>query len=148
MKPFLFAALLAGVVALSPLYGRDQPKAQVIFASRPMKPAEAIRLRLAGSGVFLLKLDIKTGKVTSIKVVKSTGHEVLDRSAIQALHNWRYAPGTVREVRRPIRFPASDVGATWLSKTQEANGFLLRSGPNQAMRLTATALKTWLIVHC
>jgi len=113
MKLFLFAALLAGVLALSPLYGMDQPKAKVVFALRPMKSAEAIRLRLAGSGVFLLKVDIKTGKVTSIKVVKSTGHEVLDHSAIQALQKWRYAPGAVREVRVPIRFPAGDVGASF-----------------------------------
>jgi TonB family protein len=113
MKLFLFAVLLTGVSALSPLYGMDQPKAQVVFALRPMKPVEAIRLRLAGSGVFLLKVDIKTGKVTSVKVVKSTGHELLDHSAIQALQKWRYAPGAVREVRVPIRFPASAVGASF-----------------------------------
>jgi TonB family protein len=58
-------------------------------------------------------LDTKTGKVTSVKVVKSTGHEVLDRSAIQALRSWRYVPGAVREVHVPIRFPANDVGASF-----------------------------------
>ena len=51
-----------------------------------------------------MNIDFKTGKVTSVAVVRSTGSDGLDREAIFALRQWRFRPGKVREVEMPITF--------------------------------------------
>jgi TonB family protein len=86
----------------------DKPKAQLLSAARPVKLAEASRLHLAGTGIFVMHMDITTGKVTSVEIQKSTGQQLLDRSAVQALQKWRFTPGAVRRVVVPVSFTASD----------------------------------------
>ena len=57
-----------------------------------------------GSGVVLLHVDRKTGLVTNAEMAESTGHEILDQSALEAFRQWRFKPGTVSKVRAPISF--------------------------------------------
>jgi hypothetical protein len=44
-----------------------------------------------------------------VEVLKSTGYEVLDQSAIAALRQWRFKLRGVRSVRVPINFKMSEV---------------------------------------
>jgi TonB family protein len=60
--------------------------------------------RRQGVGLFRMYIDLKTGFVTQVAVVKSTGWWSLDTSAVNALRKWRWKPGTWKEVDVPVRF--------------------------------------------
>ncbi len=60
-----------------------------------------------GSGVFRVLLDSKTGAVTKVIVVRSTGLSLLDNSARESLIQWRWRPGKWRMVDIPFSFGAS-----------------------------------------
>ena len=61
-----------------------ETRALAIYAPRPAYPLEARRNRLTGSGVALLEVDKRTGYVTSARMLKSTGHQILDDAALKA----------------------------------------------------------------
>jgi TonB family protein len=52
----------------------------------------------------LLNVDPSSGNVTSAQLLKSTGHKILDDSALEAFRQRRFKPGSVRKVRIPINF--------------------------------------------
>ena len=62
-----------------------------------------------GKGVFRVSVDAKTGKVTTVSTVKSTGFRDLDDSAIAALRRWRWKPGTWKETDVVIGFQLGKV---------------------------------------
>lgn len=63
--------------------------------------------RSEGTGIFRLMLDLKTGAVTGVAMVKSTGFVTLDRNAIAAFRRWRWKPGKWKEIEIPITFTMS-----------------------------------------
>ena len=63
--------------------------------------------RRQGTGVFKLILDLKTGTVRSVSIIRSTGFSTLDNSAVSALSHWRWKPGKWREIEIPVRFNIS-----------------------------------------
>jgi TonB family protein len=60
--------------------------------------------RNQGTGFFRLTLDLKTGRVTNVSIVKSIGITTLNQSAVNALRQWRWKPGTWKEVDVPVSF--------------------------------------------
>jgi TonB family protein len=70
----------------------------------PAYPDRARRSRQHGSGVFRLQIDPASGKVSGVTVVKSTGVDALDDSAVHALRMWRIKPRRWRELDIPITF--------------------------------------------
>ena len=84
------------------------PKAQLLYGPHPTKTLKASSRHLAGTGVFLLQMDMASGRVISITIQKSTGQPLLDKCAVDALRKWRTAPGTVRTIRLPVIFTAYD----------------------------------------
>lgn len=109
MRPFgLFVFVVAigigcGDAATSETVSK-QKKAFAIFAARPEYPYQARSRGITGSGVAVMKVDTVTGKVTSCRMAQSTGSVILDAAAMDAFRQWRFKPGTVSEVRTPIRF--------------------------------------------
>jgi protein TonB len=81
-----------------------QVKALATYGPPPAYPLEARRNRLTGSGVALLKVDKRTGYVTSGRMLQSMGHKVLDDAALDAFRRWRFRPGTVSPIRIPIKY--------------------------------------------
>src|SRR5438876_12206663 len=78
------------------------PNLKEVFVSMP-PPVYDLRLRrsnITGSGIFTLFTDEK-GRVTDVKVRKSTGHRELDAQAIYGLRQWRAKPGARREIDVP-----------------------------------------------
>lgn len=57
-----------------------------------------------GRGLFQLQLDLKTGSVTKVTVVKSTGFAQLDDLAVAALRKWRWKPGKWKEIEMAVAF--------------------------------------------
>jgi TonB family protein len=94
-------------------YGRDYPKVlspwerDCVKDVAPDYPHEDRWGRHQGVGLFRLKLDLKTGAVTNVTLLKSTGFSTLDNSAMVALREWRWQPAKWREIEMPVRFDMS-----------------------------------------
>jgi len=79
-------------------------KAVAIYAPPPDYPIDARERHLTGSGIALLRVDQKTGYVIAGRMLKSTGHIILDNAALSAFKRWRFKPGTMRQIRIPIHY--------------------------------------------
>lgn len=90
-----------------------ETRALTIYAPRPSYPLEAGRNRLTGSGVALLEVDKRTGYVTSARMLKSTGHQILDDAALKAFRQWRFKAGTMSPARIPVRFVMAGGPGRW-----------------------------------
>lgn len=55
----------------------------------------------------MLDIDKPSGRVTSARMAVSTGHKILDDSALEAFRKWRFKPGTSAKVKIPIAFSMS-----------------------------------------
>lgn len=90
--------------AQPPLDQIAKAKALAIYAPRPAYPYDARSKHLTGSGIVLLNVDPSSGNVTSTRLLKSTGHKILDDAALDAFRQWRFKPGSVDKVKIPINF--------------------------------------------
>jgi TonB family protein len=67
----------------------------VTHAPHPEYPADALQRHVSGAGVFLLRTQVKTGRVTEIVIRRSTGDRSLDSATVKALSQWRFKPGAL-----------------------------------------------------
>jgi TonB family protein len=74
-----------------------------IYAARPDYPMEARRNHLTGTGIFAMHVR-PNGTVSSVSVIQSTGHAILDQAAIGAFIRWRFWSGTPPTVKAPLTF--------------------------------------------
>lgn len=65
--------------------------ARLVGQVRPAYPSDARDDGVEGTTVLSVSLDA-TGKVTSAKVVTSSGDRRLDRAAVEAVEKWSYSP--------------------------------------------------------
>jgi TonB family protein len=85
-----------------------EAKAIVIFAPKPEYPLQARAKHWGGSGIILLEVDVTTGQVTSARMLKSMGHQILDEAALSAFRRWRFQPGKASpHVKIPITYTMS-----------------------------------------
>ena len=77
---------------------------KAIYTPQPAYQAEWAKRGLKGKGVVLVTIDKETGKVTGAQMLQSTGSKELDGSALEAYSRWRFAPGTVSQVKMPVEF--------------------------------------------
>jgi TonB family protein len=73
------------------------------YAPYPKYPTVARENHWTGSGIFMCKLR-PDGTVSSVELLQSTGHTLLDQSALDALRKWRFKVSEANKVRVPIRF--------------------------------------------
>jgi protein TonB len=73
----------------------------------PNYPTIAGTLHKKGSGWFRLNIDPATGKVTEVKVLKSTGIKILDDSAAVAFMQWKAKPHLLDHAILPAQFVGS-----------------------------------------
>jgi len=71
---------------------------------RPQYPYEAVQRHVTGSGLYRLTVDVNTGSVLKVTVVKSAGTPVLDVPSIDAFRKWRFKPGKWKEIDIPVVF--------------------------------------------
>jgi len=85
-----------------------------VHTPRPEYPPDAVDRGIAGHGVFLLRVDIQSGRVTQVIVGLSTGSRTLDAAAIRAFSQWRFRPGAVpyRKITSVHMSPAQGAGET------------------------------------
>lgn len=76
----------------------DVPPRDLISSPAPEYPYAARARKMSGRGLVLMEINPKTGRVTAARMEKSTGHRILDSTALQTFERWRFKPGTVRQV--------------------------------------------------
>ena len=106
MRPALLSLLM--IAAIHHVCAQDATRsvpfhALAISAPRPDYPFEARSHWIEGRGLFTLTVR-PDGSVASVEVTKSTGHRILDESAIAAFQKWRFKPGAVDRVKMPMEF--------------------------------------------
>jgi TonB family protein len=84
-------------------YRNGELKALLTHGEMPQYPFEARRTHQQGQGYFRLYVA-RDGTVTAAKMLKSTGHQLLDASSLKALKSWRLKPGLRREIDVPVLF--------------------------------------------
>ncbi len=86
-----------------------------VFCGRPpgvikfVYPEYPPKLRIYGwnaKGRFLLKINPKTGDVDEVKILRGTGHVLLDEFSAKAFFQWKFQPGVVTQVQVPVEFYA------------------------------------------
>jgi TonB family protein len=77
---------------------------------QPDYPIEEREKYHEGEGLFRLSLDPRTGLVTNVIVVKSTGWPLLNKSAVLAFRQWRWRPGKWKEIDVPVHFEMNRKG--------------------------------------
>ena len=71
---------------------------------QPQYPYEVRARHVTGSGLFRIILDLSTGSVAKVAVIKSTGTPFLDNSVLQAFRQCRWKPGKWKEIDVPVVF--------------------------------------------
>jgi TonB family protein len=98
IKLFL-AIYFASTVAFVPLcraWENEIPSALknvCIYAPEPDYPPAVYRRGISGKGIFRVTVDAKTGRVSEVKVVRTTGYQILNELAAKAFLQWRFKPG-------------------------------------------------------
>src|SRR5215831_21119805 len=67
--------------------------AKAIYSPRPEYPTVARLYHMSGGGVFVLRVQIRTGLVKDVVIERSTGWTILDYTAKRALKQWRFTAG-------------------------------------------------------
>jgi TonB family protein len=80
-----------------------QAAALSVYTPRVPYPAAARPGYLTRHGVFQLQVG-STGDVKSVKILRSTGQQLLDVAARDSLLRWRFKPGRVDRVDVPVTF--------------------------------------------
>jgi TonB family protein len=93
------------------------------FMPTPRYPSEAWERRsdgwrcIKGVAVVRVTLDVN-GKVTTVRVIKSSGNKALDAASMEGLRRWRARPGKAgRFFDIPVNF-----ASTSSTKSQSADG--------------------------
>src|SRR5438128_7004760 len=73
----------------------------------PDYPYDYRARHIGGSGLFRATLNVNTGSVIDVAVLKSTGVSMLDSCAIKALRQWRWKAGRWKEIDMPLTFAIS-----------------------------------------
>jgi TonB family protein len=69
-----------------------------IYTPKPQYPPEAVAHHISASGIFVIRVHVKTGLVVSAWASQSTGSALLDSAAIRAFSQWRFKPGALTPI--------------------------------------------------
>jgi TonB family protein len=94
------------------------PLPEAIYSPKPVYSPEWAKRGLSGKGVVLVTIDPKTGNVSGVRMLQSTGSSELDGAALQAYSKWRFKPGSVPQVKMPITFAARQATSTSAQPTK------------------------------
>jgi len=74
----------------------------VVYGPQPAYPPAALEQHIGGRGIY--KLDLDNGIPYDVRIVRSTGHKILDDAAVETLRTWRFRPHRSEWVTIPIEF--------------------------------------------
>ena len=70
-------------------------KGIALYMPDPDYPPKLVNHGIAGKGFFRININPRTGQVSEVKVVRSTGYQILNELAAKAFLQWRFKPGTI-----------------------------------------------------
>jgi TonB family protein len=88
-------SLALSPAVLTPGYGQRW----VVSSPTPKYPLAARAEHITGSGIFVLRIQIRSGLVKEVIVARSTGSALLDRAAVAALRKWRFKAGALPSIK-------------------------------------------------
>ena len=74
--------------------------ALAIYAPAPKYPLFAEMRHEEGGGIFVFRVDIKSGRVKAVIIAQSTGHADLDAAAVKAFKRWKFQPGVTPSIKQ------------------------------------------------
>lgn len=108
---------ISSVPEKTPVIGTPAPAMEITREARPLyrinppPPYPQMARKRGFQGVVLLEVLVDTdGSAADLRVLSSSGHPILDRTALAAVKHWTFEPGTRGDknvkmwVRVPIRF--------------------------------------------
>ena len=108
----LFVAIMSvSSVCASPQVTAEEAQQWAISTPQPEYPESARLRRATGSGFFILRVQITTGRVKEITTQRSTGDKALNTAAIETLRRWQFKPGvlpSIRHVDPETKDPSAD----------------------------------------
>lgn len=89
-----------------------------VFAPHPQYPYEAPLARdpvvwtrdLRGDGLYRLDVELNTGRIRQVTIIKSTGSAKLDNASTSAFKRWVFKPATWKEIIMPTTVRTKWVG--------------------------------------
>jgi TonB family protein len=122
-----YIALPIGIGYATDVKGARHPNAfcmrDAVFVPHPQYPYQSWSRdpltwtrNLRGSGMYRLDLDLSTGRVSKIAIIKSTGSSILDAASTKAFRLWAFKPGKWKEITIPTTVRTKWVGMTAVSQ--------------------------------
>jgi TonB family protein len=100
MRAYSFVALTVALVA-----GCATPRH--VHTYDVSYPYEAVKNRVQGEVV--LQVDVTSdGQASKVEILQSSGHTVLDESAVASVKTWHWPPGEIRRCKIPIKYVLRD----------------------------------------
>jgi len=93
--------LLSTMSALSArateVYIPDRFKGIILYAPGPVDYSNS-----GTQGVYRLTIDLKTGTVTEVGILKRSGYQPRDATAVLTFMQWKFKPGTLKQLDVPV----------------------------------------------
>ena len=81
----------------SEVYIPDKFKGIILYAPGPVDYSNS-----ATQGVYRLTIDPKDGTVTEVGILKRSGYQPRDATAVLTFMQWRFKPGTLKQLDVPV----------------------------------------------
>jgi TonB family protein len=95
----LMLAALSAANAASPSVSTVEATKCAIYMPAPDYPLSARQRHSTGAGIFVLRVQIKTGRVKAVEVARTTGDPVLDAAATKTLKRWLFKPSALPRIK-------------------------------------------------
>jgi TonB family protein len=112
MRSIIFLTTIGAALAFSPLVQAgqvavpDKYKGIILSAPEPDHTPKITggRYIVSGRGVYRLNINQKTGTVEEVGVLNRAGNKMLDSEAVVAFMQWKFRPGTFKQLDVPVIF--------------------------------------------
>jgi TonB family protein len=93
----LLCAMSTLSVRATEVYIPDKFKGIILYAPGPVDYSNS-----GTQGVYRLTIDQKTGTVTEVGILKRSGYQPRDATAVLTFMQWKFKPGTLKQLDVPV----------------------------------------------
>ena len=100
----ILLALLSPCQGAEPVMIPAKFKGIILEAPEPVFAEGSRKDTGVSQGVYRLTINPQTGLVDEVGVLKRTGTQKLDGTAVLTFFKWKFKPGSIRQIDIPVRF--------------------------------------------